>query len=91
MRKDPTNAECTEAISLREQVVALCDLSQHLPPRDGKRVHISTVYRWADRGINGVRLSTLRIGGTRYTSIEAVERFIAALESRTQSPENPNA
>jgi hypothetical protein len=30
------------------------------------------------RGIRGVRLETVMIGGIRYTSCEALERFVAA-------------
>ena len=42
----------------------------------GKRVHISTVYRWATRGVRGgVRLRTVKIGGTTYTSVRALREF----------------
>lgn len=38
--------------------------------------HISTLHRWRLRGIRGVRLETCLIGGSRYTSKEALQCFI---------------
>jgi hypothetical protein len=59
-----------------ETVIAIRDIPGHLPPRpNGKRVHISACYRWIQRGVRGVRLEAIRIGGTMYTSVEALERF----------------
>lgn len=40
--------------------------------------HLSTLLRWASRGINGVRLETVVLGGRRQTSPEAFHRFEAA-------------
>ena len=40
------------------------------------RPHTSTIWRWHRRGIKGVRLETAIIGGRRYTSREAIQRFI---------------
>ncbi len=42
-------------------------------------VHKSTLFRWQSRGVRGVRLATVRIGGRRYVSRDALERF--AIES----------
>jgi len=59
-----------------EELIALRDLPKHLPPRpNGKRIHISAIYRWIQRGVRGVRLESVRIGGTTYTSEEALQRF----------------
>jgi hypothetical protein len=43
------------------------------------RPHVATVWRWAMRGVRGVQLESLLCGGVRYTSEEAVARFIALL------------
>jgi len=43
--------------------------------------HTSTIVRWALRGVRGHRLETVVIGGRRYTSVEAIERFISALSN----------
>lgn len=40
-------------------------------------VHVSTLHRWHLRGCRGVRLETVLIGGRRYTSKEALQRFFA--------------
>ena len=59
-----------------ENLIALRDVPRCLPPRsNGKRLHISAVYRWSLRGIRGVRLETVKVGGTTYTSREAIQRF----------------
>jgi Protein of unknown function (DUF1580) len=39
----------------------------------------ATLYRWALKGIRGVKLETVMMGGRRYTSDEAVDRFFARL------------
>lgn len=54
--------------------------------RDGRRKSLATLHRWRLRGIRGVRLETLLIGGIRYTSLEAIDRFI-----RAQNANNPPA
>ncbi|WP_169973105.1 DUF1580 domain-containing protein [Tautonia rosea] len=47
--------------------------------RAGKRVHVSTIWRWVLAGVRGVQLETVTIGGSRYTSREAVQRFVERL------------
>jgi hypothetical protein len=42
------------------------------------RPHISSVWRWVLKGVRGVKLETLVCGGRRFTSREAIDRFIAA-------------
>lgn len=46
--------------------------------RGGKKLAVSTVFRWA-RGLRGVRLETIRIGGGLCTSAEALQRFFDRL------------
>ena len=41
-------------------------------------VHTATVHRWHLKGVNGVKLSTVVIGGLRWTSRERLDDFIAA-------------
>ena len=66
------------------RVLARCGLRS----RQGKRLHISTVYRWSTRGIRGQRLSTVKVGRTRCTSTDDVIRFIRAINEpdTTQQP-----
>ena len=63
-----------------EQLIALADVPKHLPKRrGGKRVSLSCVYRWAQRGLHGVRLEVLPCGGTKCTSLPAIQRFFDRL------------
>jgi len=39
----------------------------------------TTLYRWATDGIRGVKLRTIRVGGRKFISREAIEEFISAL------------
>ena len=53
-----------------ERLVPLREVPSILPGR----VHISSVYRWIGR--QNQRLESIRIGGRRYTSREALSRFV---------------
>ncbi len=51
-----------------------------IPGRRGNsRLNLATVYRWASDGLHGIKLETLKIGGTRVTSEAALKRFFEAL------------
>ena len=43
-----------------------------------KRLSLATLHRWRLNGVRGVQLETALVGGLRYTSLEAIARFIAA-------------
>ena len=45
---------------------------------DDRRHSLATLHRWRLNGVRGVKLETVLIGGMRYTSQEAIDRFIAA-------------
>jgi hypothetical protein len=63
-----------------EQVISLTQGTKVLPGRrGGKRPHVATLYRWAQRGHRGVVLETIQIGGTKCTSVEALQRFFNRL------------
>jgi hypothetical protein len=51
--------------------------------------HLSTLVRWATRGVKSVRLETILIGGRRFTSREAIQRFIARLSEPQGPPAQP--
>src|SRR5689334_22581299 len=72
-----------------EELFPLRDVPKRIPKRAGRRLHIATVYRWAQHGLGGTRLETLRVGGTRYTSLAALQRFfdnLSALDPSSQPP-----
>ena len=75
-----------------EQLLTLPQAARVRPHgRLGRPTHPSTVYRWISRGVRGVagvvKLEGVRIGGSWYTSREALQRFAEALTNGgTQTP-----
>ena len=63
-----------------EKVIPLREVPNHVPSRCmGKRLSPATVWRWANRQNNP--LDTIQIGGGRFTSIEAIGRFVERCHS----------
>lgn len=46
--------------------------------RAGSKVSTSTLWRWYTRGSRGVRLEVARVGGSVYTTRDAIRDFITA-------------
>lgn len=68
---------------MSETLLPLAEAGRSLPPKPGP----STLWRWHRRGISGVKLETVVIGGRRYTSQEALRRFVdATTAARESSP-----
>lgn len=55
-----------------EHLLTVAEASHECPARPS----IRTIWRWMQRGIRGIQLESLVIGGRRYTSREALARFI---------------
>lgn len=72
-----------------ETVVTLTEATKRLPTlNESKRLNVSTMYRWVQRGClskdgTTVRLETVKIGGTTCTSLEALQRFFDQLNGDT--------
>jgi uncharacterized protein DUF1580 len=63
-------------VQLDEHLLTLAEAAKYLPPvRRGRRIHVSTLYRWISRGVGGVCLESTKLGGTVFTSKEALQRF----------------
>jgi hypothetical protein len=63
-----------------ETIILFSELARRLPRRRKSRpTHVSTIHRWRQRGVDGVRLEAVRLGGTWVTSLEAYARFCDAL------------
>ena len=58
----------------REEIVTLTAATKTTPCRP----NVATLWRWRTKGIRGIRLETMMIGGRRVTSREALSRFFAA-------------
>jgi hypothetical protein len=72
-------------IDLRsEQLLSLPQAARRFPPyRRDRPVNPSTIWRWIASGVRvpgggRVRLGAVRLSGRWLTSIEAIERFVAA-------------
>jgi len=62
-----------------ETLIPLKAACRLVPGRSAKGIAVTTIYRWALRGCRGTRLQTAMVGGQRYTSHEALDRFFAAI------------
>lgn len=66
----------------KEELLTLTQAARLIPSsHDGKKTSPSTLFRWASRGLKGVRLEILQVGGKR-TSKEALTRFYLALSNK---------
>jgi|CXWL01.1.fsa_nt_gi hypothetical protein len=72
-----------------ETVGTFNEIASRLPRLDGKRIALSTLWRWSTKGCRGVRLEARRLGGRYITSIEAVDRFSARLAELDALPSEP--
>lgn len=70
-----------ELLSFSEAAAYICSRFA----RGGRAIHVSTLHRWSGRGIRGVRLKTVSIGGLRVTSKQALARFFDALSNSESS------
>lgn len=61
---------------LDEERVSLTKVAQEFD------VHVCTMWRWVRRGIKGICLESFTIGGKRFTTREAVARFILRTNSK---------
>lgn len=66
---------------LTETLVNFQHAGKHIPGNPA----LCTLHRWRLSGVRKTKLETLLVGGIRYTSIEAINRFIAA-QNRDELP-----
>ena len=64
--------DCPEILG--ESLINLTEATKHLFPVKCSR---ATIERWVRRGSRGVRLETVLIANRRYTSKQALQRFLA--------------
>lgn len=57
-----------------ENLISLADAAREFP---GRPVSLNTLHRWRMHGVRGTKLETVLLGGIRYTSRQAIQRFIA--------------
>lgn len=67
-----------------ERIIPLRDVPEHLPSRiPGKKLSFATVWRWALRPKDP--LETFCTPGGRFTSLEALDRFVERCSNRERS------
>lgn len=66
---------------LTETLVNFQHAGRHIPGNPA----LCTLHRWRLSGVRKTKLETLLVGGIRYTSVEAISRFIAA-QNASESP-----
>lgn len=64
-----------------ETLVGIKEANYKFP---GKTPSSRSIARWASEGYKGCVLETCKIGNTRYTSTEAIERFIERINSKPE-------
>ena len=73
------------AIDQSEDLVAWRHAAESIPGAP----HISTLHRWRLRGVRGHRLESILVGGSRYTSRQAIARFIDACNAPAPDTAQP--
>ena len=58
-------------------LIHVSQVAHHLPPspRTGRPLSIVTVYRWISHGVRGVKLRSIKIGGTTYVRARDLRQF----------------
>jgi hypothetical protein len=67
------------SISKNEQLITLVEATKMLPRVGGKRINVSTLWRWCKKGLRGCNLEYVRVGQKIATSSEALNRFFILL------------
>lgn len=62
-----------------ETGLSLTEATKQLPSLGGRRLDVSTLWRWCRKGVRGVRLEYVRLGHRIITSREALARFAQRL------------
>jgi hypothetical protein len=69
-----------ELALLEKEGLTLAEAAALLPGRKpGKRLYVNTVWRWCVKGLRGVRLRSVLIGGQRLTTRRWLQEFIQAM------------
>lgn len=63
-----------------ETLISLIQARQRIPGNP----HCGTLRRWCHEGLRGIVLETVLVGGRRFTSQEAITRFIERLSQDNQ-------
>jgi uncharacterized protein DUF1580 len=82
---------------LAEQLLSLSQAARKIPPYRGRQTNPSTIFRWLRAGVKlpggaVLKLEGIRLAGRWLTSVEAIERFLAAQNAACNpDPGSPSA
>jgi hypothetical protein len=75
---------------LREdQPLSIRDAAELLGKLTGQKPHVSTLWRWCLKGCKGAKLESICIGGKRFVTATAIERFIEASSEARPARQTP--
>ncbi len=77
--KQSAEQNLSHRIGPDESLISLTEATRFLPKVNGKRISVCALWRWARRGLRGVRLDYCRVGRRICTSREALLRFFSEL------------
>ena len=63
---------------LDDELITLAEAATFMREKFPKssKLHVSSLYRWAKKGVNGRKLEAVTAGNKIFTSVAAVERFM---------------
>ena len=68
-----------------EKLLTPVEIAAYIPRRRaGKKCNIATIYRWMSEGHLGIKLEYLSIGGTKCTTICALQKFFDDLTAQAE-------
>ena len=73
-----------------ESLLSLSEAARACPAVDGKKPHCSTLWRWMQKGVRGVRLEHVKIGRRIVTTRPALEVFFRELADAPMPSPSPS-
>ncbi|MCA8984816.1 MAG: DUF1580 domain-containing protein [Planctomycetaceae bacterium] len=74
-----------------EHLISVRELVRQLKTNQGTPVHSSTIHRWRLKGVRGVRLSCVRVGGRWFTSQQRFQEFCRRLSPDRSDSSAPHS
>jgi hypothetical protein len=69
--------------------MSLTEAAVYIESLTGRRPASANIYRWAQKGVGGVKLDAHKIGGRYYTGRRAVDAFLEAADMRVRRQPAP--
>ena len=80
-----TKVSGRERVPESDEFIPLSQLAKYIPfGRNGRKRHVSSIYRYAKRGVRGIRLLTWHLPDGQYTTLAAWKEFVEKLSSASQ-------